>query len=252
MKSALKFFVSASILALVSVSNASAFYVSDVVEEGYRQLMRDGKVERIDNSSNSALNLTPTTDLSKKIAEYNSLSGSPTLVKEKLMLVPKDKLSVEKASVILRSISKMEGLTYYSHTAKKRKVLYKNAYCVNGPESSKKIADKTDGSAEGLVQYCMLDDNSLGKINYELKYHQNEKEVAVTFKNTTDVDFAFVTAVEDENINIGVSVIECENGYLVYMYIRAKYKKISMIEGKIKDSLEARLDAIYDWFMSQV
>lgn len=252
MKSALKLMLSAGIMAVVSVSSASAFYVSDVVEEGYRPLMRDGKVERIDNSSKSTLNLTPTTDLSKKIAEYNSLSGSPTLVKEKLMLVPKDKLTVEKASVILRSISKMEGLTYYSHSAKKRKVLYKKAYCVKGPTSETKVADKTEGSAEGLVQYCMLDDNSLGKINYELKYHQNDNEVAVTFKNTTDVDFAFVTAVEDENINIGVSVTECENGYLVYMYIRAKYKKISVIEGRIKDSLEARLDAIYDWFMSQV
>lgn len=252
MKSVLKSVITAGILAVVSVSSASAFYVSDVVDEGYRQLMNNGKVERIDSSSKAALTLTPAVDLSKKIAEFDSLSGSPVLIKEKLMLVPKEKLSVEKASVILRSISKMEGLTYYSHTAKKRKVLYKNAYCVNGSTSSEKIADKTDGSAEGLVQYCLLDDNSLGKINYELKYHQNEKEVAVTFKNTTDVDFAFVTAVEDENINIGVSVTECENGYLIYMYIRAKYKKISMIEGRIKDSLEARLDAIYDWFMNQV
>ncbi|MCR5081061.1 MAG: hypothetical protein K6B17_06945 [Treponema sp.] len=252
MKSAFKTILSAGILAVISVSSASAFYVSDVVEEGYRPLMRDGKVEKIDDSSKSTLSLTPATDLSKKIADYNSLKGDPTLIKEKLMLVSKDELTVEKASEILRSISKMEGLTYYSHTAKKRKVLYKKAYCVNGPDSTKKVADKTEGSAENLVQYCMLDDNSLGKINYELNYHQNEKEVAVTFKNTTDVEFAFVTAVEDENINIGVSVTECENGYLVYMYIRAKYKKISVIEGRIKDSLEARLDAVYDWFMSQI
>lgn len=240
---------------------ASAYSVSDLVNaKVLEELKKDGSVSsKKFKEDNTDLSLLPDSDFSSHINSMWNSKKNPVLVKENLYLISKSELNktqpesvtIEKASKIIRSISKMQGMKYYSNSDKKYETLYKDAYCVSGPKSKSKVIDKTSGSADGKVLYCLLNDNSLGKTIYELKYHQSEEEVSVTFENTTDVSIGPITAVDEGNLHIGLVIYDCGQDFLVYTVVESRFPSFSFLENKMNNSLSARMEAIYEWFIKQ-
>ncbi|MBP5250854.1 MAG: hypothetical protein J6Z17_00400 [Treponema sp.] len=206
------------------------------------------------------LKMTPDSVLSKKFTSLwpDSNKKKPTLVEERLYLIKKETLSsspetvtIEKSSKLMRSVSKMQGMKYYSNGDKKWETLYTEAYCVDNPKNKKKIKDNTEGSANGKKVYCLLNDNSLGKTFYRISYHQKEDEVSVDFENVTTVDFAFITAISEGNLRIGLDIIDLDDSFLVYAVVEAKFPTLSFIEDRLNKSFTARIEAIYNWFIKQ-
>ena len=182
--------------------------------------------------------------------------GVPFL-SEYLYLIPKSKLTedvskvnTEAYSKIVRSVSKMEGMLYKS-SPKKTKVLYKNAYCIKSSEDTTRVADKTEGFGDGLVQYCILDDNTFGKTNYKIMYYQNEEEVACDFCSTSAISYGPIKAVEAGNLHTELLIADCGDYVMVYVLVMTKYPAISLLQKKFQESFSARLDAVCNWFIKQ-
>lgn len=235
-------------------SYAFSYSAKDIVgEKNYEILKKEGKIQvnRFNDESNT-LELVPDTEVSKivfggwKNLNLTAMSG------ENLYLLPKNGTSIEDVSVILRTVSKLEGTEYYSNRRKRTEILYKNAYCIKDASDRTKVPDMTEGNADGQVQYCMLDDHSLGKTNYRISYAQREKEVAAEFTNVSPVSYGPIKAVSSGNLVIGAVFIDCGDEYLVYMAQKADFFSLGFLEEKIKKSLLSRLDAIYGCFMKQV
>ncbi len=235
-------------------SYAFSYSAKDIVgEKNYEILKKEGKIQvnRFNDESNT-LELVPDTEVSKivfggwKNLNLTAMSG------ENLYLLPKNGTSIEDVSVILRAVSKLEGTEYYSNRRKRTEILYKNAYCIKDASDRTKVPDMTEGNADGQVQYCMLDDHSLGKTNYRISYAQREKEVAAEFTNVSPVSYGPIKAVSSGNLVIGAVFIDCGDEYLVYMAQKADFFSLGFLEEKIKKSLLSRLDAIYGCFMNQV
>ena len=260
MKKALIKFLAAAVF-MTSASFASAYSASELVSSDvYETLRKEGSVSsKKFKEGTTELTLLPDGEFSSFISSMWTSKKNPVLIKENLYLIAKSELNktqpesvtISKASQIIRSISKMQGMKYYSHSEKKYETLYKDAYCVSGPKSKTKVIDKTSGSADGQVLYCLLNDNSLGKTIYELKYHQSENEVCVSFENTTDVSIGPITAVDDGNLHIGLVIYDCGDDFLVYTVVEAKFPSMSFLENKMNESLSARMEAIYEWFIKQ-
>jgi hypothetical protein len=98
----------------------------------------------------------------------------------------------------------------------------------------------------------MQDDNSFGECYYELSYCQREKEVSVCFDNFESLKFAFITAAKPHNVKINLVVIDEGDHFLVYLMVQAYYPRISMLENKMIDSFNARVDSIYKWFVAEM
>ena len=249
------------VLFTLTVSFASAYSFEELVsEETAAQLLEKGLVQKKRmNEKSSELVLVPSSPLAQKFKNQwpASKKEKPVLVGENLYLIKKSELNpehpesvtIEKASQIMRSISTMQGLEYYSNKNEKWETLYKDAYFVDNIKNRKKIADDIKGSADGKTACCLLNDNSLGKIYYTLSYHQKENEVSVQFENETDISLYFVTAVSKGNVRIGLDVIDCGDSFLVYALVQAKFPSIGFIESRLDKSLSARVDAIYKWFI---
>ncbi len=199
--------------------------------------------------------LVPNTAFAKKIAASWTGAEKPVFVAENLYLLPKSQLSsnpetvtIEKASKILRSIRTIQGIKYYSKSDKKWMTLYKEAYSIKGPNDRTQVADDTEGSADGKVRYCMLNDNSFGKTNYKLMYSQTAEEIAADFVSTSAMYVGPVKAVDAGNLRISLCVIDCGDSLMVYMIVQAKFPALSLLEDTMTDSFTARLNAIYSWF----
>ena len=214
------------------------------------------------NDTPVSLSLTPATELGSLSVTHWDNSEKPRLTTEKLFYVEKKSLGLEneqlssintaKVSKIIRSISTMKGTEYYSNRHKKWETLYHDAYLVKSPSQKTKIEDDTEGSAEGKTLYCMQDDNSFGECYYKLDYHERENEVSVCFDNFEPLKFGIITAAKAHNVKINLVVVDEGEYFLVYLIAQAYYPRVSLLEEKMIDSFNARVDSIYKWFVGQL
>lgn len=234
----------------------SAYSAEEILgAENFKLLKEQEKIQANEFKPKEAkFSLLPDTQLSNKIADdlLSEEGELPSLIGENVYLIPKENIDLNEVSVILRSVSKMEGMEYYSNGEKKWTTLYHDAYCIAGPQDRTKVADNTDGDANGLVQYCLLNDNSLGKTNYKVSYFQTENEISMKLVNTTPVYYKFIKAVKPENVHINLVMTVCDDYIVVYMNVKANFFSLGVLEKRMQKSLLNRLDAIYAWFFRQI
>lgn len=260
MKRLLKLFT--CMICALSMYSLSAFTVEEIVNpEVLEQLKAQGVVQnQFYKKGDSTIKLAPKTPLAEQAAAFwPENEEKPVFIMENLYLLKKSelgdgdvsKMDIDFVSKIIRSVSKMEGMEYYSYSDKKTKVLYKECYCIAGPNDRTRVPDDTEGSAEGKVMYCMQNDCSFGKTNYQLNYHQSAKETSAGFINVSPVYIGFVKAVDTNNLRISLVITDCGDSFVVYMLVQAKFPALSIIENKMNDSFRGRLEAIYKWFVAQ-
>ena len=194
--------------------------------------------------------------ISKIAGEYSSVSD-PSLFREKIFYLDNNK-SISELSKILRSVSTMEGIKYYATGEKKWQTLYSKACFIDSPENKNQLADeeiKTAISSDGIKTYCLLEDHSLGSCIYELIYFENQNEIAVNFFLVEPVKLGPVKAVKPGNLVINLVVTkenEDSDRLTLYMNVKAKYVKLSLIENRLNKSFERRIDSMYSWFKDQI
>lgn len=207
--------------------------------------------------------LYPKTKLGKWATQTWVQSEQPNYSSENLFFIKKDTLvanssdkehadtSIASVSRVVRTVSKMKGMQYYSNGDKKWETLYHKAYMIENEKSKKQIADQTEGDANGKTYFCLLDDNSFGDGIYQLDYRQTENEVSLCLTNVEALKVAMFKGVKPQFMKINLVVTDIGNAYLVYMVVQAKYTQISFLESRIRRSLASRVDAIYNWFKFQ-
>lgn len=220
-------------------------------------------------SEDGSFSLCPDTTLSRAAIATWEKDEKPVYIAENLYRVKKATLvsnsvapknadtSLAQVSRVIRSVSKMQGMKYYSNSDKKWAVLYEEAHLIDAPDTKQTIADQTDGDADGKLLYCILKDHTFGKGVYRLDYQQRENEVSVCFTNEAAMKVLGITGVKPGYMKINLVVIDNElsnpadDSYTIYMVIQAKYPSISFLENMLRKSFYARLDAIYNWFIKQ-
>lgn len=228
------------------------------------KLKAKGSITHIHASGDNSLSLVPeceyTEVLKKNLVEKTE--GQIPFTAEFLYLIPKSQLlvnstkndvTIDDVSVVLRSISKMEGMRYHFNEKKNGDVLYKSAYTIESLNSDKRIPDQTEGSADGKVLYCYQKDHTYGDIKYILRYHQSGDVVYANFTTTNDLGYLGVKAVEQGNLKLNVLSIDCGDAILFYISTDVDAKKIPLfnVRNKIEESMTERMDAIYRWFLLQ-
>lgn len=258
------------VIGLVMICAASSLFAQNawvkklVPAKYYDQLIKDGRVELIHEEGDDNYQLLPNSQFNSTILQNRVVKGEKKFpfVFEGLYYVTKDELrkesnssdkdiNIDDVSRVLRSISKMEGMTYYSNTRKKNMTLYKKAYTTSGYNSKTQVPDKTEGSADGKVIYCLQDDASFGVMKYQLNYYQKEKQMYAVFTNTNSIGMGPITGIDEKNMKINVLVIDCDDSILLYLSTDCNCNKVPGIKSLVSDSMIARMNAVHDWFLKQ-
>jgi hypothetical protein len=145
----------------------------------------------------------------------------------------------------------MQGMKYYSTTKKKECVLYDKAYMIAGPGDERKIEDQNTGNADGQISYCLQDDNSFGKNTYKLSYFQQEDTLLCQFSILDKMGLGPFKAIYPGKMTINILVIDCGEDILLYLNTDLDSVKFPGIKGQITDSMSSRMDAVYEWFITQ-
>jgi len=238
--------------------------LEDILNSEYiSELRENNKISRFfTEKDNSDFQFYPDLELSKIATKKwkSTRQDSPNFTIESIYRLEKSKEDKEftgenfekilfedaKIKKILRSVSKMEGIEYYSNSRKRTEILYSKAFTVNNPTERKKIVDNFDYSENPI--YVLLDDNSFGEYLSIINYDSKDFENCFEYVNIDNINYGIIKAVEPYNMQVFIDVINCEDEIIVYVYIQSKMDVPAIFKNKIYDSFVARTDALFEWF----
>lgn len=227
----------------------------EIDSQAFQQLLEKGEIQnQYYKEDDIDFSLFPKTELGSALKTTWTEAKKPVFVAESLFLIEKpegsnsNQLDTELISKIMRSISTMEGIQYYSNSEGRMKTLYSQSYTIDNPDDGNKIPDKLEGSAEGISIYAFQEDGSFGKNYYQIDYKQRENEVSMVIRLIEPLKFGFITAVKPNNLIINIDILD--KGQYLVMYIGAKvnFPALSLFEKKLSKSFGARINALYGWF----
>ena len=158
---------------------------------------------------------------------------------------------IGKISIILRSLSKLEGIEYYSTSRKTMRTLYEKSYAIDNATAKKRIPDQTGGSADGVSIFAVQKDLTFGEYVYEYSYRQTEDTVAFFSRNVDAMKLKVIKVVDPERLRASLVVQDLGDYLLVYGLTRADFLAVPGIESKINASFSTRADAVYKWFIRE-
>ena len=236
--------------------------LEDIIDSKYiNELKENNKISRFfTEKDNSDFQFYPDLELSKNATKNwkSTRQDKPNFTIESIYRLEKsktefageniEKIIFEDAKIkkILRSISKMEGIEYYSNSRKRTEVLYSKAYTVNNPTERKKIEDNFNYLENPI--YVLLDDKSFGEYLSVINNDSKGFENCFEYLNIDNINYGIIKAVEPNNMQVFIDVINCEDEIIVYVFIQSKMDVPAIFKSKIYDSFVARTDALFEWF----
>jgi hypothetical protein len=177
------------------------------------------------------------------------LSETLYLYKKKTPTVPG--ADIPKISAILRSISHLQGLEYFSNSRQKMWVLYEKSYVVDNRKAKKKIADPVSGDADGKTLLAVQKDTTFGEYLYEYTYRQNNDSVAFFSRNLETMRYTLIKIIDSERLRTSLIVHDLGDTLLVYGVTYADLAYVPAIGNKLNASFTARAEALYTWFVKE-
>lgn len=246
-----------SMAAMIFAQNVN---LEDIIKPEYAEYLKaNGNLTIIHPKNETELFAVPECPYSEQIKSdliCEKQKGVPFLA-EFVYLIPKSeltddvsKVNVDSMSIIFRSISKMQGMTYI-HNGGKEDILYEKAYAVASADSNEPIPDPLEGPTDGLVAYGYQDDHTFGDTKYRLNYYQKDNVIFATFLNVIPMSKLGIKAVMPERLRMNIVSVDLGDDLLLYLVADVSAKNLMGVRAQIKDSMTVRMNAIYRWFLKQ-
>lgn len=225
-------------------------------EDVISDLLETGKARKtVYKSQNPKLTCYPDNMLGREASEFVSKIQSVFLV-ESLYLYKKPEsakeVSVKEVGKILRSLSTLKGIQYYSETSNKFKELYKESYVTEKSNKKVVLPDPVGDLTGELEIYALMEDNMLGKNLYRFLYMEDGNATGFYANNIDKMHFGLIKIVEPENMRISLIVTDLGDYLLAYGVIGLDLFVIPGMENMINSSFTNRADAFFVWFMDNL
>lgn len=166
-----------------------------------------------------------------------------------------DAVSIGELTVynILRSISRMQGIEYYSERRNRMRVLFEQSYTVAEAGGDNRIADRhvTSIPTEDIL-YARQEDGTFGDHAYAITYRRHASGLSLDLTNLDPLRYGFFPAVSERGLRIVLFVTPVDEGVLVYSIALADVPRIPVFTGRVAISFENRLIAVTNWLSSEL
>lgn len=243
------------------ISGYSANLSDFVSKENAVLLEKDQKVIRV-STGNIHTQLVPALGLLKQLVDDIKVMLEPTIAVENLYLYKKPPAKIgtawterEQLGLFneIRAISTLSGIEYYSASRNKMRTFYEASHVIDNPVTKNPIPDPIDHILpEETSLFARQKDLTFGDNVYRYEYKTSAHSIIFLQTNLSTLSYGIVPLIKKENLKSLISIIDIDEGLLLYAVTFAKASTIPGIEGKIKDSFSNRTEAVYKWFISKV
>lgn len=156
-------------------------------------------------------------------------------------------------ATILRSISSMEGIEYYSERRNEMRTLFARSFLVDGPNSSTPIDDpEPDRIPSTETVHAIQEDLTFGENRYTITYDRLNGALLLSMRNETRMSYGVIPALGRRRLNMFAAVIPVESGLLFYGAAAARVPAIPGLRSRIGTSFENRVNAVSEWFAAKL
>lgn len=203
--------------------------------------------------------LAPDTDFTDEIAgEIEELDPRLGIEARFFFPVPREVLNRADFELrlynILRSVSTMEGIEYYSASRERMRTFYHDSYAVAGPDGDERIPDPLVSRIprEDRV-YVFQKDSSFGKNVQQLDYTYAGGNFLIRMQNLTTMFYnGLIPLVGDENLLTYLVVDPQAEGIVFYGHLAVRVGALFGMEDRARNSFYNRIKALYDWFSQRM
>jgi len=149
---------------------------------------------------------------------------------------------------ILREVSNISGVQYYSRTKKKHRVLFDDVYAIDDKKNA--VEDPVVLSIPVYDSIPIhMDEANLGEDYYLAEYHYDGLDIAFSLTNTSNMKYIF-KVVGEKNMQIDLLFMPLKNELLVYGYCGVKLSNPGFVNRIMNpySSFFRRLYAMEIWF----
>ncbi len=224
----------------------------------YDEMIAKGRAQRMSGgASPKILPLAPGADRIRAAIE----AEKPGILVETAFFLPREDPSdqaqrrAELARVygLLRSISSLEGIQYYSVTYKKMRTLYAESYRIDSPETKLRMADPPAPGpgnipAEETI-YAFQKDLSFGGNVYSYVFRGLEGAVSADMTNLTRMSVGIVPMVAPQGLKTRILVIPASDG--IIFYAESDSSSAGIFQARLEESFANRAAALFEWFKAK-
>jgi hypothetical protein len=154
---------------------------------------------------------------------------------------------------ILRSMSTMKGIEYYSASRERMRTLFAESYVVSGPEGEERLPDPMVEEIPPYSRlYVLQEDLTFGENIYATEFRYSGDTFLLTSTNLTTMTYFFLPMVRPENSVTLILLIPDGEDILFYGAVGAHTMRFLGLARSREDSFYNRLKAIYGWFTERV
>ena len=173
-------------------------------------------------------------------------------ISSSLTSLPEEEFQLEVYN-ILRSISSLQGIEYYSASRERMRTLFAEAWAINDPDDKEKIADPlVDRIPASDTVYIHQKDLTFGKNISKVEYQSRDNCFRMNIVNLTTMTYMFFPLVGKENMSMQMLIVPSQEGVLFYGLNTVDVMDLKIFHNKMRDSFTNRMIALYNWFLSQL
>ena len=208
-------------------------------------------------ASNMKPEMLPVSAFSEKMSSLLS-KKKPAFLGESISLYKKEGPNNPDVSKILRHISGLEGIEYFSNSYQEMRTLYLTSHAVKevkrpGGVVYEPIDDPLNEEFDGLEILARQIDPTFGDFIYKYRYLKEDNGIGMICVNTqkiTHPDMSLISLPPDA-MTLSLAIYDLDDYILIHCLSSAKFPTIPFIGGRIKRAFSSRLTAVYNWFMDE-
>lgn len=214
-------------------------------------------------TSGEKADLSPASALSAEVQE-KAYSIEYSVGVESLFLIPNEKIASRLLSLsredyllelytILRSISTLEGIEYYSASRDRMRLLFEESWVIESPENPARLPDPIDSSIPDRdTLYIHQKDLTFGKSMSRVVYRHEANALSMSITNETTMRYMFFPLLKEGNMSMQMLILPVEEGIVFYGLSTVDVMDLKVFHDKMRASFTNRLIALKDWFISRV
>jgi hypothetical protein len=154
---------------------------------------------------------------------------------------------------ILRSMSTMKGIQYYSASRERMRTLFAESYVVDGPDGEQRLPDPVVLEIPSYSKlYALQEDLTFGENIYATEFRYSGDHFLLDSTNLTTMHYFFFPMVKPENSVTLILLIPAGEEILFYGAVGAHTMRLLGLARSREDSFYNRLKAIYGWFAESI
>ena len=223
-------------------------YISKLSKSNQEILLKNRELTRF-YQNGDAPTLIPTVSFQEKIErvyhQFNHQIGV-----ESIFILPIEKTRTDlEVYNILRQISTLKGIQYYSKSRGRMRILFNETFYIKDTKHPRRLPDPIVGKipTESIIKIYQ-EDTTFDKYISEVRYIYDNGVFGLYFTNLTPLEYMFIDLVDPQKMKMSIVILQDQTNYLFYGICEVETFNLFGLAGSYEKNFYHRFKALFNWF----